>query len=123
MAVYQDGTFPSGTPTLTINSISYICNDFTFPQDATETVNIKNAAGEHAGAISAKGARTGTATLQMAASNTAIPTTSAVNTNTGTFTFTHGSSNVNAFITAATLNKPQAPNPWTVAITFQEKVN
>lgn len=121
MAVYQDGTFPSGAPTLTINNVAYKCNSFTVePSAATVQINDQN--GEHSGALSFVGPTTGTAEIQFAASNTAEPTTAAANATTGTFVTQINGANANCFITSVSISKP-AQAPWTANIGFQVKVN
>ena len=122
MPTYQDGTIPSGAPTLTINSVTYICNSFQFPQYSADTTSIKDANGNHAAAIQFAGPTTGSAQLQVASNSTAFPTTASINSVTGTFTVTNGVSNVNCFITSASISKP-ATGPWLVDIGFQQKQN
>lgn len=123
MAIYQDGSFPTGTPVIDINSITYVSNSFDFNSSTSETVNIKDENGEHVGANSALGPGTGSAVLQLAASSTEIPTTAAENATIGVFTFSHDGANVDAFITSVTVNRATAPNPHLVNIAFQKKMN
>jgi hypothetical protein len=118
---YQDGTFPSGAPVITINNIAYKANAFTVNKSAA-TVNITNELGDPSGALSFKEPRSGTAELQFSASNVAEPTTAADNTLRGTFVVTIDAANVNCFITAATVNKPKDA-PWTASINWQERIN
>lgn len=118
---YQDGNFPSGAPTLTINGVTYICNSFSVQKPAN-TVNITNGSGDPSGALSFKQPLVVTAELQFAASSTAEPTTAAANSTTGTFIANIAGANVNCFITACTVNKPKDA-PWTASITAQEKIN
>ena len=66
---YQDGTFPSGSPTITINSVAYKANSFSVTKPAN-TVNITDQNGDPSGAISFKQPRNGTAEVQFAASTT-----------------------------------------------------
>lgn len=121
-AVYQDGTFPSGAPTLSINSVDYICNSLTFPQNSDNVVNITDGDGLHSGALTFTGPQTGTAELQLATNSTAFPTTAATNSTTGTFTLASGGTNVNCFITSVTVTKPST-GPWIASINFQGKAN
>jgi hypothetical protein len=121
MATYQDGTFPSGAPTLTINGVTYKCNSFAVSK-AAETVNITDENGAHSGALSFAGPVTGTAEVQFAANTTAEPTTAAANSTTGVFAATLNNVSTNCFITAVTVNKPQR-GPWTAALTWQAKQN
>lgn len=121
-AVYQDGTFPSGAPTITINSVDYIVNSLTFPQQSDNVVNITDGDGNQSGSLSFAGPKTGTAELQLATNTTAFPTTAAENSTTGEFTISSDGSNVDCFVTSVTLNKPSA-GPWIASIGFQEKLN
>lgn len=121
-AVYQDGTFPSGAPTLSINSVDYICNSLTFPQQSDNVVNITDGDGLHSGALSFAGPQTGTAEVQLATNSTAFPTTASQNSTTGTFVLASNGANVNCFITSVTVNKPSA-GPWTASLSFQGDVN
>jgi hypothetical protein len=118
---YSDGTFPSGSPTVTINSVAYKANSFTVNKPAN-TVNITDNNGDPSGALSFKQPYTGTAEVQFSASNIAEPTTAAENSTTGTFVANIEGGNVNVFITAVTINKPKDA-PWTASLTWQEKIN
>ncbi len=118
---YSDGTFPSGSPTLTINSVAYKCNSFSVNKSAN-TVNITDQSGDPSGALSFKLPRSGSAELQFAANSTVEPTTAAENSTIGVFVANINSSNVNCFITACTVNKPKDA-PWTASISWQEKIN
>lgn len=121
-AVYQDGTFPSGAPTITINSVDYICNSLVFPQQSDNVVQITDGDGLHSGSLSFAGPATGTAELQLATNTTAFPTTASENSTTGTFVLSSDGSNVNCFVTSVSLNKPSA-GPWTASLGFQGEVN
>lgn len=118
---YQDGTFPSGAPVITINAITYKANSFTVNK-AANTTSITDNAGDPSGALSFKQPRTGTAELQFAANSTAEPTTAAENATTGVFVANINSANVNCFITSCTVNKPKDA-PWTASVNWQEKIN
>lgn len=118
---YQDGTFPSGCQTITINGVTYKCNSFPHNKPA-RTVNITDNVGDPSGALSFKEPYNGTAELQFAASSTAEPTTAAENSTTGTFVATINNTNVNCFITAVSINKTKDA-PWTASITWQQKIN
>ncbi len=118
---YQDGTFPSGAPTITINSVAYKANTFT-ENKAANTVNITDNSGDPSGALSFKQPYTGTAEVQFSANNIAEPTTAAENSTTGTFVANVEGVNTNVFITAVTINKPKDA-PWTASLTWQEKIN
>lgn len=122
MAVYQDGTFPSGSPVLQINGVSYKCNSFTVDKSA-ETVQITDENGEHSGALSFKGPITGSAEVQFSASNVAEPTTAAANATTGVMTNVNiAGANVNCFITSVSVSKPQR-GPWVASLGWQARVN
>lgn len=118
---YQDGNFPSGAPTIVINSVNYKANSFVVNK-AANTVNITDQSGDPSGALSFKQPRSGTTELQFSASNIAEPTTAAQNSTTGTFTANIDGGNVNCFITAVTVTKPKDA-PWTASVTWQEKIN
>lgn len=118
---YQDGNFPSGSPTITINSVAYKANSFSVNKPS-RTVNITDNVGDPSGALSFEDPYNGTAELQFAANSTAEPTTAADNATTGTFVANIASTNVNCFITAVTVNKPK-DQPWTASITWQQKIN
>lgn len=118
---YQDGTFPSGAPTITINSVAYKNNSFTVSKQDTVS-NITDGDGAPSGALAFKQPRTGSAELQFSASNVAEPTTAAENSTTGTFVVAINNTNVNCFITSVTVTKPKDA-PWTAAINWQEKIN
>ena len=117
MAIYQDGAYPSGAPTLTINSVTYVCDAFSL-EDASNVVDVTNASGEHAGAISIKGKTTGSATLQLATSTTVAPTTAAAAATTGVFTL----DSATYFITSVSKPRPK-DGYWTVSINFQKREN
>lgn len=122
MAVYSDGTFPAGSPVLTINSVTYKCNSFSVDKSA-ETVQITDEDGDHAGALSFSGPITGSAEVQFAAANTAEPTTAAANATTGVITNVNiAGANVNCFITAVGISKPQR-GPWVASLSWQARVN
>ena len=118
---YSDGTFPSGAPTITINSVAYIANSFTVNKSAN-TVNVTNGSGDPSGALSFKQPRSGSAELQFSANSVVEPTTAAENSTIGVFIANINSSNVNCFITSCTVNKPKDA-PWTASINWQEKIN
>lgn len=118
---YSDGTFPSGAPTITINSVAYKANSFTVNKSAN-TVNITDNSNDPSGALSFKAPYTGTAELQFSANNVAEPTTAADNSTTGTFVANINSVNVNCFITSVAVNKPKDA-PWTASVNWQQKIN
>ena len=119
---YQDGTFPSGSPVLTINAVTYKCNSFSITKSA-ETVMITDENGAHSGAIQFVGPNTGTAEVQFAASTTAEPTTAAANATLGVITNVNiAGANVNCFITSVAIAKPQR-GAWVATLGFQTRVN
>jgi hypothetical protein len=122
MAVYQDGSIPSGSPVITINNTTFKANSFSFPNDSANTTNIQDENGQHAAAISIFGPTTGSAQLQLATSSTLFPQVAAANSAWGTFTVPSNGSNVNCFITSCTIQKPAA-GPWLADIQFQKKMN
>lgn len=122
MAAYQDGSFPTGSPVLTINAVTYKCNSFNVDKSA-ETQQILDENGIILGALSYAGPTTGDAEVQFAAANTPEPTTAAANNVTGVITNVNiASANVNCFITGVKIAKPQR-GPWTASLTWQAKVN
>jgi hypothetical protein len=76
-AIYSDGTQVFGVPAspVTINNVTYIAEDITITRPTTRPV-IKDANGVPIGQTIIPDVDTGTAKLQLAASNTAIPTRS-----------------------------------------------
>jgi len=122
MPTYVDGSFPTGSPVLTINSVTYKCNSFTTSK-GSETVQISDENGAHIGAVSVTSPITGTAEVQYASINTASPTTAAANSTLGVIP------NVNidgtlttCFIQSVSTVKP-AKGPWVSTLGFQAKVN
>jgi hypothetical protein len=74
MATYNDGTIPSGSnpATVTINSVSYIANNWRFSEPSSvlerlDADNVPNAAKYSSQRV------TGTAELQLATTGTALP--------------------------------------------------
>lgn len=121
MAVYQDGTFPSGAGVITINSVNLVCNSFGYTKPSN-TVQITDQNGEPSGALSFQGFMTGTAEVQFSASNTPEPTTAAENSTTGTFTVTIDNVSTNCFITSVDVTKPSASN-WLATLAWQRVIN
>ena len=123
MPTYNDGTFPSGSPTLTtLAAVSYKCNSFTVSK-AAEVVNIVDENGASSGHLVFPGDRSFTAEVQFAASSTAEPTTAAENATTGVITNVNiAGANVNCFITSVGISKPQR-GPWVASLAWQARVN
>jgi hypothetical protein len=115
---YQDGNFPSGAGTLTINSVVYKCNSFNLDKsDSVTDINDEN--GKHAGALSFGGKKTFTAEVQIPNSSLdGLITTAEQNANTGTFT----RNTVNYFITSVAEPKA-ATGAWIVNLSGQKKEN
>lgn len=118
---YQDGTFPSGSPTITINGVAYKCNSFAVTKGSNVT-NITDQNGDPSGALAFEQPYSGTAEVQFAANSTAEPTSAADNSTLGTFIANINSANVNCFITSVSINKPKDA-PWTASINWQQKIN
>lgn len=83
-AAYNDGALPYGSRVLTIDSITYIAENFEFTRP-TQSIQRRNQLNEPSGAVYVDDFATGNAILQLAAATTAIPTTGQ------TFTTTVGS--------------------------------
>lgn len=118
---YSDGTFPSGCPVITINSVTYKANSFSYT-NGTNTVTITDESGVPSGHLSFAQATNGSAELQYSASNVADPTTAAANATTGVFIVALNNTNTNCFITSCTVNKPK-DQPWTASINWTKKIN
>lgn len=72
-AAWNDGSIPYGAPTLTINSVTYICESYT-PTRPTQTIQRRNGDNEPSGSVGINDFVTGSAVLQKAATSTAMPT-------------------------------------------------
>lgn len=120
-AAYQDGLFPSGSPIITINSVTYKCNKISF-EKPSETVNVFDQDGAPSGALFFNSHRTGSCEVQFAANSTAEPTTAAANSATGIFSANVDGANVNCIITSVSIEKPERA-PWTATLAFQVKIN
>lgn len=122
MATYQDGTFPSGAPIITINGVTYKANSFSVDK-SSEVAQIVDENGAHSGALAFAGPITGSAEVQFAASSTVEPTTAAANSTLGVMTNVNiAGANVNCFITGVAVSKPQR-GPWTANLSWQARVN
>ena len=119
---YQDGNFPSGSPTLSTAAGVYKANSFTVTRSA-ETVPIVDENGAPSGALQFLGFTTGTAEVQFANSAVLEPTTAAENASRGVFLNVNiQGANVNCFITGTTTTKPQR-GPWTATCDWQARIN
>ena len=123
MPTYQDGTFPSGSPTLTtLAGIAYKCNSFVVSKSA-ETVGIVDENGASSGHLVFPGDRTFQAEVQFSASSIAEPTTAAANATQGVFANVNiDGANVNCFCTAVTVQKPQR-GAWTASVSGTARIN
>jgi len=123
MATYQDGTFPSGSPTLTtLAAVSYKCNSFTVSKGA-EVVNIVDENGASSGHLVFAGDRSFTAEVQFSGSSIAEPTTAAANATQGVFANVNiDGANVNCFCTAVSVQKPQR-GAWTATVSGIARIN
>jgi hypothetical protein len=72
-ALWNDGTIPYGSEVLTINSVTYIAENVSFDNPST-VVQRRNEANEPTGSYGVQDFVTGSATLQKAATGTAVPT-------------------------------------------------
>jgi hypothetical protein len=119
---YIDGTFPSGSPTLSTAAGVYKANSFTVTRSA-ETVPVVDENGAASGALQFLGFTTGTAEVQFANSAVLEPTTAAENASRGVFVNVNiQGTNVNCFITGTTTTKPQR-GPWTATCDWQARIN
>lgn len=121
MAVYQDGTFPSGAPVLAINNVNYVANSFTVDKPST-VVSITDQNGEPSGALAFAGFITGTAEVQFSANTVAEPTTAADSATTGVFSATLDNVATSCFITSVSISKPSQA-PWTATVNWQARIN
>ena len=71
-ASINDGSIPYGSPTLSINSVSYITESFEVNRP-TQQIQRRNADNEPSGSVVIADFITGTATLQKITSSTALP--------------------------------------------------
>ena len=120
-AAYQDGAYPSGAPIITLGGYTFKCNKISFDK-STETVNITDPDGAHAGALSFAGPKTGSAEVQYANATVPDPNVAAINSATGVFLANIDGVNTNCFITQVAIEKPQR-GPWTATLSFQVKQN
>lgn len=119
---YQDGNFPSGSPTLTTAGGVYKANSFTVSRSA-DTQSIVDENGAASGALQFLNAPTGAFEVQMANSAVVEITTAAENASRGVFINVNiAGVNTNCFVTDATVNKPQR-GPWTISGSWQARVN
>lgn len=85
MALYNPQSFPTGCPVLTVNSVTYKTNSFSITRP-TQKADVTDEGGAPLGSIQQEDFETLTAELQLATSSTAVPTTAAKASATGTFT-------------------------------------
>ena len=72
-ALWNDGAIPFGCPTLTINSVVYVAENLSFDNPSV-VVQRRNEVNEPSGSYGVQDFVTGSATLQKAATGTAVPT-------------------------------------------------
>lgn len=70
--VYNDGNIPYGSQVVTLNATTYVAEDINF-EDTTKTIDRADEIGNPNGAVYIKQKVTGTMTLQLATTSTAIP--------------------------------------------------
>jgi hypothetical protein len=118
---YNPGSFGAGCPVFTINSVTYKVNQLNYPQTSDAVQNINDELGDYTNMFANKGAITGSATLQCAASTTVFPTTAAQNSTTGLFSANIGSNSAaqNLAITSVSVPRP-SQGVWTFEISFQK---
>lgn len=72
-ALYNDGNVPYGSQVLTINAVTYVAEGIT-PKNPTKVIERRNELDEPSGQVLVQDFITGSAVLQLAAANTAMPT-------------------------------------------------
>ena len=72
-ALFNDGSIPYGSEVLTINAVTYVAENVTFDNPSVVKERT-NEIGEPSGSFGVQGFVTGSATVQKAATGTAIPT-------------------------------------------------
>ena len=72
-ALWNDGAIPFGSEVLTINSVAYIAENVSY-DNASVVVQRRNEVNEPSGSYGVQDFVTGSATLQKAATGTAVPT-------------------------------------------------
>lgn len=88
MAQLNDGSLPTGSLVLTINSVAYVAEDISYNPGNSQMIERRDQLNEPSGCRYLKDFCDGTATLQLATSSTAIPPTASDSTNGGVATFT-----------------------------------
>lgn len=122
MSNYQDGTGAFGIPAdITINSVAYVIENVT-PVFSTVTKQLMNKDGEVAKRRIISQPTEFTATLQLATDSTAVPTTAAVSSTTGTFTIPTEYGSGTAVITQVSPKYTQEEFTK-VDISFYKKIN
>lgn len=72
-ALWNDGSIPYGCEVLTINAVTYVAENLTF-DNPTQMIQRRNELNEPSGSVGVQDFVTGSATLQKAATATAVPT-------------------------------------------------
>lgn len=114
-ASINDGSIPYGSPTLSINSVSYITESFEVNRP-TQSIPRRNGDNEPSGNVVIADFVTGTATLQKITSGTAIPLIGL------TFAYTDGAGAETFYITE--VSQPRSQGDATkFNISFQKLYN
>lgn len=70
--IFNDGSFPYGSHVLSINAVNYVAEDISLDKPSTVAENMDED-GNYSGGVGAAGAITGSATLQLETTGTALP--------------------------------------------------
>ena len=73
MSLINDGTWQVASRTLSINSVTYVAESFSYEEGTSKTENVFDENGDPSGSVTWKNVPTGSATLQMSGSM-AVPT-------------------------------------------------
>jgi hypothetical protein len=73
MSLINDGNYQVGARTLSINSVTYIAENFGYSEGTAKTENVTDEVGDPDGTVIWKSVPTGSATLQLSGSQ-ALPT-------------------------------------------------
>ena len=73
MSLINDGTWQVASRTLSINSVTYVAESFSYEEGTSKTESVFDENGDPSGSVTWKNVPTGSATLQMSGSM-AVPT-------------------------------------------------
>jgi hypothetical protein len=73
MSLFNDGTYQVGSRTLSLNSVTYIAESFSYEEPTAKVEDVTDSVGDASGSVAWAGIPNGSATLQMSGSM-AIPT-------------------------------------------------